>query len=611
MSLSDTGHDLRRMRRSLRLHDMSDPKEVQATLEQILIEAIHMQNVGNRRYQQKALDELKQVRRDMVAGQVRAGNTEKFVGLYGHVIDQIEGIVNDNAKANSAFEAGIGAIKNAIPSTDSLVAALMTANPLVGYGVKILRDIGRNRKENQERQREEAKQKLQVLKEEEAYIKAQLEAEGEDVEMKQDAKEVTKGQKREYTKGGIYREILTQIRDEIRELENLILSLGNEVENVDNTILKQIESDKENTVEQIDNANDIEKKKERDAKLTRMKEESPPEMPIIEKVEATSVRENKGGLGLLGMLGALRGGLIGGFIGLLSGIAGAMGTIMGGGMIKGIIGGITSLVKFVGVLGKGMLALGTKLLLPAAVLTAIYAFFDGFFNAAEFLNKSDVSIGERILVGVSNIIGVFGRIFDWLTEKMGFDFFDSTDLTKRVYDFFLSIPNKVMELFEFINNSIAEAFSTALDKVFGLANRITGIFSRLTQMIEEKINGIKQFASDLPLIGRWIGDGDKEDQQPIIERFSERQREGRFTDDSLSPLQMIQASGSDQSGLNSSSRAIIRAEQRATQPNVNLNNVVNAPVNAPTNIQNNTFGGSPTTYNPNRGFRQIQADYAR
>lgn len=120
-----------------------------------------------------------------------------------------------------------------------------------------------------------------------------------------------------------------------------------------------------------------------------------------------------------------------------SGIGAAVAAMLGLNALKGfllkpfkIIGGVVG--TFLGMfskLGKGI----TKLLGPfgkvfkflkvgpLALLSMIWDFGKGFIDAKEILGKGAVTIVDRVRAGISELVGGFGDIFDWVSKIFGFD----------------------------------------------------------------------------------------------------------------------------------------------------------------------------------------------
>lgn len=83
--------DVRKMRRDIRLRKETDPEKVADILERILKESIVLSASEDTIMSKAAIGELKQVRRDMIAGQVNAGEkTSLFVGSFSAVLDEID-----------------------------------------------------------------------------------------------------------------------------------------------------------------------------------------------------------------------------------------------------------------------------------------------------------------------------------------------------------------------------------------------------------------------------------------------------------------------------------------------------------------------------------------
>jgi hypothetical protein len=523
--LEDVIANIRAGRRNIKLRGESDPQAALAELQAILIEAIHVQNSGSKGMQKRALEELKQIRRDMVAGHISAGSkTNQAVGTYTHVIDQVESMLDQTRQNNQVYEGAIDSIKNSIPSADSLVAALMTANPLVGYGVKIFRDMSKSRQEARQKARQIESERLKVLSEQENVAREQLswteeqrqEAEKEKGPMgeKQRAKPYSKMTQVLYEIKDILLERvgtnqspedeskIVKVDSDNDEVENKLQRVEEQLENVNNSII-------ETASEQIAHEERMEKRRERNSRLTRMKEPTGGLPTGPTPVEPKGVTQGKKG----GFLGALLRGL-----GLLS--------LKGTGLLS-IFKPLTMIIGFIKGFGAMALKIGSKVLLPLAVLKGIYDFFDGFFSAADWLGRADseLSILDRIKMGVmsaiSGFISLFTGAFSWITgittpskEEMAvamFKFVEDiqtavVDWVSNAYDkivnFFSSIPETVMNLLDGMGNAIVAGYDIAINKVTEVFNKITDTFKSIYQAIEDKLSSWRQSLSEIPGIGR-------------------------------------------------------------------------------------------------------------
>src|SRR5690554_3838866 len=142
-NLKRTLMDVRKMRRAIRMRQQTDPEVVSKTLDTILHEAIALSTSGDGVMSKAAIKELRQVRKSMIAGQINAGqNTGAYIASFSAVLDQIDQVskeVQDEAKEERT-EYRSSLLDN-LPSTDTIISAIMTANPLLGYSIKIGRDL--------------------------------------------------------------------------------------------------------------------------------------------------------------------------------------------------------------------------------------------------------------------------------------------------------------------------------------------------------------------------------------------------------------------------------------------------------------------------------------
>jgi hypothetical protein len=572
--------DIRKMRRSQNLRNLS-PEAAQKELETILFESLNLQNSGSRTFQKSALKELEQIRKDLLAKQINAGTKQdKFVGVYSHIIDQLNAMEKDNEDTNKNFSKGINAIQKSIPSTDTFIAALMTANPLVGYGAKILRDIARSRKEANSNRKSEEKKKLQLLKEQEAFAKEQLVEEQKQQELASEQKEVVKQQKREYKKGGVYRPLLIEIRNEIMKLNGSVNVTNDDLENVNQTVLKQIDAANDNMMEQINSMEKIEKDRERNEKLVRINQEAANDYkykldePVEDKKTETASKDaNKSILNLLKKPGKWISGVLGGLMGSIGGI----GTMLS---MSGMLEKVISPIKFLFSFGTKMARFAGKFAVPVAIITTIYDFLDGFFNADEIAGKKQVNIKERIEAGLSNVFAVLGKLVDWAFNfAFGKHLFDTKDLNKKIYKV---IDNVVTNVVDFVQNVV---------------DNIQNTFKEIMEAIKNKIEYIKNKVMNAPVLNMFFGNDvpnitqdQMNNSMGIINILGNDYRNGIMTN----------------SGAGSFSTNAIKRAEIATQ-NDNITPLINTNVDNSTKVNtNNTILGNPNTSNQNNGFRKLQ-----
>jgi putative sterol carrier protein len=636
MPLNNAMQDLRRMRRSTTLRDGSNPDDVAATLEKILFEAINLQNSGSRSHQSKSLAELKQIRKDLVAGQVNAGSKgNQFVGLYGHVIDQIEGMAQDNAKTNAVFAKGVGALQNSIPSPDSLIAALMTANPLMGYGVKILRDVSRSRKEAVAARRSEDQKRLSVLQSEAEYIKGQLKNQESEEVLIDEQTDVAEKQKREYTKGGVYKEILTRIHEEIKTLQEYMMGAESKIERVEETLNEQIDSAIENSEDLIHAIHEENELKERNEKLARIKDNDDGGLPLVDHIESTAKKEEKKG----GLLDMLLGAPLRAIGALLMGVLGSVAGVFAGFAAGGII---ATLLKPVTAFFGAVKVLASKILLPLTIVNGIIDFFDGFFNADKIIGKDDanISFGERVLAAYSNMVAQFwtsiAKIVNWVASWFGIDeLINTDDWSQKLYSLIISIPDKVMavaksaldfivdtsvaifesmregfnEMYDSAVDSIKSGIESTIDKAKSIMDSITGVFARVYTAIQAKIADWGSTLSKIPGIGH-LFEVDKEGIKLSPNDIGKAEKDLKELSSSTNLLRIGDGTATMvplETASSASTGTIRKAEQSAAKREASVNNtVVNAPTSN-TSVNNNSFGDKGSTSNNNAGFRNMSS----
>lgn len=623
--------ELQMMRRNIQMRD-APPEQVAQMLQALLTEAINLQNSGSRAFQKKALDELRQVRKDMIAGQISAGGaTSNFVGTFSHVIDQIESLATSNAALNEKVGSSFDAIKGAIPSTDTLVAALMTANPILGYGTKLIRDIAAARKRSSEAAKNEAKRRLEVLRQQEEYISSQLE------QTDPVAEEIVEGNAERSAFEETQLVLLEEIRDEIKRLEEMFAKTWDVVDDVEQTMLDQVEQSQENSVNEIDAMREAEELRERNAALSEMdgRYEDTPPIPVPDNVDTRAVAEKKEG-GLFDMLlGAPLRGLAGIITGVVAGLSGVLAAFAGGGLIGALLAPFKAVIGFIVGVGKLALKLGSKVLLPAMIIKSLFDFFDGFFNAEEIIGQQGMNLGERVLAGVSNVIAKFIGIFDSIAELFGVDLFDQEGMTKRIYEFLHSIPDKAVELFDKITTTIGETYDAvvggiveniknAVDNVLGFFTKIIDTYVEIYGMIFDQFKKLKDGAKSIPLVGGLFGDDEEESamseeekvlagigseldeiEKEIDRRKAKKKLEQMTTTGNLmrvddNPVGVMPIT-TPSSGA---AQSIQAAEQKAATNNV-VAPMINAPSTNVNNVSNTTMNVGGNTSNQNNSFRRL------
>lgn len=701
MAFKDILLDVRSMRRSVKIRDETDPNKVSDILEQIIKESIHLQNAGDKGFQKKSLNELKQIRRDLVAGQINAGSkTGQMTAVYSGVIDSIEKMEQNQAKGFDSYDKTAGALKNSIPSSDSLISALMTANPIVGYGVKLVRDISRSSQESRRAAAQEAAKKLALLKDQEAYLEEQFKKLKEDDKSKEPLVDVPADKEKVTPVDGepkvvvvdedgkdtsatpdIYDDILHEIRDDIKELvaiwsddpvgnldkaandDNIEAKTLDQLTRISTAIEDMNAQSIENSKDQISATEKIEDDRKRDGELAALRASDTKGGPLegFDKVKTNSVgqKDETNGFFSSAMGGLMR--LLGGVVmGIVGGLGALLGALTSGGIISTLLKPFTAVLKFVGSIGRLAVSLGTKILLPLAVIKSIYDFFDAFFNADAFLKKNDsqISIGERISLGFANVVAKLVGLVDDLFELFDIDLFDQEGLTVKIHEFFMAMPKMVTDFLDkmwtsvtgvytqvmaFINDiptkvtgmidqltslvtgvyddaiaavkgkideikkNLVESYEGIIEKVTGVFTSISDTFTSVIGAIESKLKDWKKSISNIPGLGSLFTSDDspeiKLDENEInkasndLKELTSSTNLLRLNDGVATMVPLETASGNAATGVQ-------RAEQTQAAPKPSM--MLNAPTNTTVNNVNNSAPAqSSNTGNQNHKFRRI------
>lgn len=718
MALQNAIMDVRNMKRSLALRQEPDQAKIVSILEQILKDAVVAQASGSRIFQKKAYEEMVQIRKDMLSHQVHAGaSQEAMVGIYSHMIDQMDRMQSDNQKTNKAFDSAIGELGKSIPSVDTFISALMTANPLLGYGVKIIRDIGRSSRAYSNARQKESRERMKQLEAQEAYIEKQMkelalkeradeqaakasqelpDAISDAIEtglepanevFEETAQEVSKRleaveqaitdsvddaqkdaekqekkirdpnkPKRQYTKGGIYRKILEEIRDEmtllrkewtgdlpsdLKAIDSSIAKTGhdfdvgfekwhnnpyegqltsnklsptqvnNEVidqeeakaesenqvvtalEAINDSIHEQTEAAEDNTKKLIRVEEDNEKDRKRDEKLKKLGEDHGPGVPDIKAVGDVLESQKGGFTSLLDKMMAP----------LLFMVRSAIGTF-----VLGVGAFVTEFIA-----------------IPAMIGTAIYKLLDGFFNAEKIIGKSseDITMLDRVKAGVANIWGSVFKLVDWVLELFGFDLFDSKDMEKKIYKVMDGVQNKIVDVYKSSIKFVQEKYESITKGIGDFFEKIENFFTNIYKFFSDKIDSFTNIFSAQG-IKNWFGDtfswGDKTPEQNQINTVPQVSEEYSGTIDRSPPVQ-VPAPGTgvveriisnpknievqQQNGKNVTD-SMNRAEQNANNGAANSSPVIVAPNNQSSTVNNHNYQGSPSTSNKDPDFRSFQ-----
>lgn len=154
-------------------------------------------------------------------------------------------------------------------------------------------------------------------------------------------------------------------------------------------------------------------------------------------------------------------------------------------LVRGLVGIFTSMGGILPALGRAAKLLRVG---PLAVITSIFEFGKGFFNAKEILNKGQVTILDRVRAGVSELLGSFGDLIDWVTKIFGFD----TNIGKVVRDGFLSISKKPFEWAQ----SVVDWFKNDLFAGISLNTSLVDIPGKIASNLQSELSKFVDWISN-------------------------------------------------------------------------------------------------------------------
>lgn len=511
--------DVRHLHRAAKLQDMTDPKQVQQLLDQLLTEAVALRAENEGALGDKAIKELQNVRRSLIAGQIKTGGeTEKYLTKVSSVLDQVAD-VDKERRADKPGVAGYAkkagkSILSHIPSMDTLIEGLTVANPVLGYGAHILHDVLESRSEEKKERAAERNEKIKG-------IASSLNGEDNDSQL----------QKIPSGKGGIGDSpvVITKL-DGIKEgvdnlykvwepeggstqLEKLADTTKDSMEKVSdkledaNSQLEKIQKDTKESTKNLVAIKEIDKEGAEDQKkkgaLARLKDRVGQYKHGLMGKGADILKKGKG-FGLLDMLGA--GSLLKGIFG-----EGLIGKIVSGELIAG---GIKKVVGFLfggifGSLGKAFKIFFSKNMLKfvwevlkitgkrvpilgliTMAVEGVWGALKGIFNPRETLGLSKdakitwqdrinaaVSGGlQEILGDINDVLGIFGLNF----AK------NDSDVKNIVNDSMKQMDDWQNDIYAWINNFFG---------VDGLSGKSGGV--TLKGLTDSAMGYLKTFSDDI------------------------------------------------------------------------------------------------------------------
>jgi len=499
--------DVRKMRRSVKLRGETDPEVVAQTLDTILKEAITLRSFNSGGIGRSAVNEMRNIRRDLIANRIKTGDkTGEFVGKYSIVLDQIDKIERESSEdSGDSVVSGIkDSIANSLPSADALTAALMTANPVLGYTVKMGRDLFNARKRAKQQVKSRQDDRIAQLAQEEKKTK-------EDIEETSTSGSLSDDQNQLLIK-------LEMIREEIEILSKVMQKdHDTNLEQVSDTksandVLERVAVDSESTKENLEKITKIEETRLRKERSDKGKKR------LIEREAEFESKSNSMTSALLGKDNQSTQKALGintETFGLFSGLGGAIGGLAS--KILKPIGFVLSFFAKASVVFIKYAAIGTVLV---GVVNAIGSFFEGLFTASKILGKDEeaVTILDRVRAALTAALAGFLSPINWLLDKVGLGFAeDQVDIQNKL----LVIQDRIGEWISSIFNGVGKYFTIDYYKD-NILPKIVSIYNSFTETISEGVEFIKDKIADFSWTSavKQIEDGIKTIIEDISNIFS-------------------------------------------------------------------------------------------
>lgn len=583
MGVLQTLIDTRKMKRMASLIQQNDPDRAAVQLEDILKEALAVQMTGNIRAQTNAIQEIKSLRNAMVAGSINAGKmTTKMIGAFTLASEEMDRetqkLLNNLANENKI---DVSFLADRLPSMDALTSALITANPFMGYGVKIVRDIGKELKGRKMQREAEKKQRLELIQSQQQKFAEMLQDSQEEQsnepkpKVENDDKKETQLLSMDLESPWIkfFEPYATDSTDLLEDIEYNTFRLA-KIWDDSHDRLVRINREQEREDTRLKKEADDEKKRiEEQERLQRERDIETPNLPsVVTPADVQSEDEKQGGFA------AILGGLLGG--------------LTGGGVMAAIsaIGDLFASITSIGAVAMGILKKGT----PLAAILAVYDFLDGFFSAKDILDKSNVTIRERIETGLSNVLAGFISIADTVLEFFGVDVIkkNKKELAKTMSMSLHETVDKFVDLAKSLWDGIVDFFISVKDEIMAFFDDPVEYMKEFTQdFIDNSYLG--QAGSRFIQTPDYENNPGKREQDQIeaAQRLHKQMMSGGVVGESKTSYSVVKMTAD-------SVNATKQNEQKSSTPVV-----VSAPT---TNVNNtSTVSGSSSPRNTDPAFRSL------
>lgn len=363
----------------------------------------------------------------------------------------------------------------------------MTANPILGYSMKMSRDLisgfKNSSKQRKEREKQEAQIRKQHLEKQKELLENQLKT--SNIEKENAIEEGKKQDSPKKRRRGIYANVLEDIRNDIDELTKVMTGKDPKLERETNTSVEKIEESSKDTQSSIEKMEKIDKEKIRlekeNAKIEGLKKQEAA-YESFDKTNKTPSLNFKNEEPKEGFFGKL----------------------FSGEGIKGLLSPFTKLFS--------ILTIGAMILKPLIkggvvieAIKGIYDFIEGIFDANNILGKKDIDWKDRVEVGVGNVLsGIIEQVNGLLKSLTGIDIIDKRSrdqMTKVYYDFFHDFTKNLVWLTHDLSSRVMDEFNKWADEsekwLSGLIEEAFDPLKKLMENISNYIsNKIDEFVPD-------------------------------------------------------------------------------------------------------------------
>jgi len=468
--------DKRKLVRTIDLMKSDNPEEAATNLQKILNESLIAYSSGNTRLQKSALGELKHLKNAMMAQQINAGDkTQHYTVAFSTMIEKFDKTIEEATHSNNSFDSTIASVYDNLPSVDTLTTALMTANPIMGYGVKMISDIRSKAKASISNARKQAEERKRILEQEKQQLEQLVNSVDDQSKSVVDQTEaVIDGQD---NLSDVFNRKFDDNSDVFnRKFDDNSSALFNEIASNTRALVKVWDAEAF-----IDSNEVLERIADIDEERLDLERESLRQQEISNIEQERQNTKNNSSIVVQGDNGSAGSDILAGF---------GMGAGFGG--FKGILGSLKGLFKFFGSL-KNVIRVAAKFAIIGTVISALVDMVDGFYDAHKFFD-GEIGIKERIISAFSSFIGGIVDTVDWLAGLVGLNFLDEEykgdKLTQKIVNVISNIYDSVLNFFDTIIDGTTDAIE-------GIGNIASRIYDKMYEIYDSGMNFFSNIIDDI------------------------------------------------------------------------------------------------------------------